>query len=353
MPKLRCLRQFIFLLIGMVGVGGCTGQHSHDNFVTDLSGSVESRWPESKDQQTEETILSREIPAVKFTAEPLRNVLQQLEKQAGITFVADWKNLAVIGTLPTSPVTFAHNRAPLGLILHAVLASAAAADSPAETMVWNGKLIISTVPAFQDPAFQSTRVYDVRDLVDVDYDIVVPPMGGDFSIHPTTSPAVIAGGGGGIFSQTQPSNPALSESKYPHTSERDLLDFITGGVDPETWRDNGGEIGSIRSFAGRFVVHQTELAHRKIRALLVDFASDHLKIVQVYDVRPLLHRDWGTDREKIDRLRHLLTTMVSPVGSYDFASMGTIDDFNGRIYISAPMAAQLKAERILRNCLIQ
>ena len=337
----------------MVGVGGCANQHSNGGFVTDLSPSLESRWPETQDEQLERTVLSREIPAMKFTAEPLGNVLQQLEKQAGIAIDVDWKKLETIGTLPTSPVTFMHGSATLGFVISSVCRAWRRIIPRRKPWFGMGNL---SYPHRSHLTIRSSNLYGSMTCATWWTWIMMSSRHPRSILPPSHRPRGLRqrlrGADGGLFSQTRPANPVVPEAPYPHISEADLCRYIIASVAPETWRDNGGA-GSVRILFGQLVVNQSEFEQRKVRALLVDLAADHLKIVRVYDVRPLLRRGWGTDREKMDRLKHLIVATVSPVGSYPFASMGKIDDFDGRIYISAPLTAQLRAERILRNCLGQ
>jgi hypothetical protein len=50
--------------------------------------------------------------------------------------------------------------------------------------------------------------------------------------------------------------------------EDQLTRIITDSVDPESWRDAGGTVGSIQSWAGRLIIHQTPDNHQKIESLL-------------------------------------------------------------------------------------
>jgi hypothetical protein len=67
--------------------------------------------------------------------------------------------------------------------------------------------------------------------------------------------------------------PAVSVDDAPLTRqeiEEELVRIITEQVDVESWRDNGGADGSIRSWAGRLIIQQTPENHQKIESLLAN-----------------------------------------------------------------------------------
>ena len=66
---------------------------------------------------------------------------------------------------------------------------------------------------------------------------------------------------------TSPGLFASAASPRQDAEDR-LLQIITESVDVESWRDNGGAVGSIRTWAGRLVIHQTAENHEKIESLL-------------------------------------------------------------------------------------
>jgi hypothetical protein len=47
-----------------------------------------------------------------------------------------------------------------------------------------------------------------------------------------------------------------------------VMALISESVQPDTWRDNGGNIGAMRQMGNLLIIHQTESAHKEITALL-------------------------------------------------------------------------------------
>jgi hypothetical protein len=55
---------------------------------------------------------------------------------------------------------------------------------------------------------------------------------------------------------------------WPAHVTEDLIKTITDSVAPESWRDAGGEQGTLRDMRGLLVVTQTVQNHERVRRLL-------------------------------------------------------------------------------------
>ncbi|MCZ6699822.1 MAG: hypothetical protein O7D94_12890, partial [Planctomycetota bacterium] len=47
-----------------------------------------------------------------------------------------------------------------------------------------------------------------------------------------------------------------------------LLELIQATIDPESWRETGGNVGSIQTLNSQVIVTQTSTAHTQLRDLL-------------------------------------------------------------------------------------
>jgi len=65
-------------------------------------------------------------------------------------------------------------------------------------------------------------------------------------------------------------NSFARPNRTPQEIENDLAIMIMEAIDPDSWRDAGGEVGSIRTWAGRLVVFQTPENHQNIESLLAN-----------------------------------------------------------------------------------
>src|SRR5438477_5890097 len=108
-----------------------------------------------------------------------------------------------------------------------------------------------------------TRVYDISDLLWQKTDYYAPAQ----TMELTESGRGGGGGGGGqnLFGGGQP-------TETPAPSRQDLVDNIVklmqDTIAAETWKANGGNIGSMRELSGQLVVTQLPENHQKIQEVL-------------------------------------------------------------------------------------
>src|SRR5262249_7074518 len=75
---------------------------------------------------------------------------------------------------------------------------------------------------------------------------------------------VFGGGGGGNFEE-----PEAEPGEF--VGIETIIQIIQSTVDPESWREAGGNVGSIRPLGARLIVTQTLPAHRRLEELLASF----------------------------------------------------------------------------------
>jgi hypothetical protein len=131
------------------------------------------------------------------------------------------------------------------------------------------------------------RTYNISDLVrsTPDYPFnsaIIPP-----NLLDRQTKALPAGGGGGgasesLFGTDSSAKGAKSDSESTMSAEN-LSKTISEMVAPDTWRDAGGDIGSIRFLGGVMIISQTADNHKKIDDLLKMIRSAYgpLKMITV------------------------------------------------------------------------
>src|SRR5688572_4259483 len=112
-------------------------------------------------------------------------------------------------------------------------------------------------PADQPEPQPVVRTYNVADLMRAaaDYPLdsqIVPPTGYGAAADART---------GAMFGQPAP--PAK-----PNAPLDELITLISNFVDADSWKENGGSIGSMRGFGTLLVVAQSDANHAKITQLL-------------------------------------------------------------------------------------
>jgi hypothetical protein len=118
--------------------------------------------------------------------------------------------------------------------------------------------------------------YDIRDL------LVAP-------LEPAPLSAVQgqSQGGVGLFGGPADADHTKAERLARITS---LLDSIKACVAPDSWRDNGGSIGSIRELDGQLLVTQTRATHALVAKFLAGLREARNVQIQV-DIRAVMVED--------------------------------------------------------------
>jgi hypothetical protein len=183
--------------------------------------------------------LTTKLGDMVFDSTPLECAIDMLAERSGTKILVDWKALEGVGIERDTPITArvydTSLRRGLAVVLDlAGINDAALACRADET----GIVHVSSAEMIGRNGV--IHVYNIRDLIEryVSYR------------HVDGRP-----------------RPADQE-----TAQQDAIDSITkmieDTIDTDSWRDNGGSIGSLREFAGLLIVSNTTEAHQKIKAFL-------------------------------------------------------------------------------------
>jgi type II secretory pathway component GspD/PulD (secretin) len=129
----------------------------------------------------------------------------------------------------------------------------------------------ATAPSDQNESIV-TRVYDISDLLWRKADYPAPAL----------EQIVPRGGGGGgqaMFGGGQ----SMEQSASPGGREPadSLIKLLQDTVSSESWKDNGGSLGSLRELSGQLVVTQTPENQRRISDVLDELRGDRGRMVIV------------------------------------------------------------------------
>ena len=207
--------------------------------------------------------LDRVLDTVDFADAKLADVLRSLGDRGHLNVVAEWTGLATADVRPDTPVAL-HLRA---VRWSSALDAALLVADPKHATTWNqhGDLVTLTAANAAAVGPVVTRLYDVQPLVD---------QAAHFHAGHDRRPdagcfAPAAGGGNQSQSSQQSADLGADEAMD------EIKAFIQIQVAPESWRENGGEIGWINTFCGQLVVTQTEQNHRQTAAALALLAARH------------------------------------------------------------------------------
>jgi bla regulator protein BlaR1 len=161
--------------------------------------------------------LDRQLPSLEFDAVGLSDVIDFLRDVSGANIVVNWKSLEAAGVQKDTPVTAKLRNIKFSKAINVVLDGAGGGSG---LVIWRPEGNVITITAGSPGGKVVQRTYDVHDLV--------------------------ADGG----------------------KADSLLRMITGSIDADSWKDNGGKTGTIKLEAGKVVVTQTEANQKSISNLL-------------------------------------------------------------------------------------
>ena len=215
--------------------------------------------------------LDRRLPDIKFDAVSFSDVIDFLRDLTSANIFVNWRSLEAAGIDKNAPVTARLRDVKLSKVLRTILDDVSGGTTKLGYTIDEGVITISTEEELAKNV--STRVYDIRDLI-----INVP----DFTDAPTfdlssqqssgsTTPGGGGGGGGGGGSLFGGGGGGGSGTEKGPTRQ-ELVEAITkliqDTVASDSWKDNGGNIGSLRELNGQLIVTQTPENQRSLVKLL-------------------------------------------------------------------------------------
>lgn len=217
---------------------------------------------ELRRQEEADVGLDRLILELNVEDASISEVFDRLSQQTRTNIAVNWKALQDEGVHRAKPVTLRLWNLPLRRALDLACNQAGGGNASVRWRVDRGVIEVSTKEALTRVAV--ARIYDVRDIL-TDYAASQQRINTCFP--PTTQPATTTNGGGDatLFG---PSNPRATTAADAEEALMVLADLIEETVDPESWREAGGAIGSIYVFGGRLIVVTTPDSHARIEQLL-------------------------------------------------------------------------------------
>jgi general secretion pathway protein D len=213
-----------------------------------------------------------EEPLREITAEQqgLERVLNFLRESSGSNIFVNWKALEAAGIDRNSPVTISLKEIPFRKALQTILAEVGGGTANLGYTIDDGIITVSTRDDLNSAKYQTVKVFDVRDLLVQPNNRPAPTL----NLGQTTQQAGQGGGGGfgggsqgqqgsgqgGLFgdqNQQGGQNQVQNLTAQRLTIVTNITDTIKAVVAPDSWRDNGGTIGSIRELNGQLIVNQT------------------------------------------------------------------------------------------------
>lgn len=270
------------------------------------TGAEEAAEPESN--RVVRRKLESVAPEIKYDAVSFRKVIEQLRDRTGLNIVPNWTALDSAGIDPETEVSLRLSSVKFSKALQLILDAVGAGDVQLAYEVDDGVIAISTK---EDLARKTlTRVYPVQDLI-----ISVPTfrgrqinldqigqnsnqqggLGGGRFIGIGGAGGGGAGGGAGGGNLFGGGGGGQQDDDLQNIAEdpiRPIIELIQQTIDPESWREAGGNTGSIQALNQQLVVTQTSSAHTQLRDLLRQLRQSRALQIAVEARYITITRNW-------------------------------------------------------------
>lgn len=237
------------------------------------AGTGSGEAAESEANRATRRKMMQDLPKLEFNGITFNDVVQFLRDVSSTNIYVKWGALTAVGIDKNTPVNVKLQNVTFEKALKTILEDVGGVN-PLGYIIDEGVIKISTRDDLAKET--STKVYDIRDLI-----VRRPNFTG-----PTIDLNSMNGGGnnnGGSCGPWGNSNNTSSggtggannggnngEDNMPSRQEliTNILELIRSTVDPTSWRENQGTIGSAREMGGMLVVTQTSENQRALQNLL-------------------------------------------------------------------------------------
>ncbi len=204
---------------------------------------------------------------IDFDREPFEQVIEHLASANGTNISVSWSDLNAASIDPKTPVTLKWpNPVPMRTALSEILDQVGGGRADLGYRAGEGIVKVATRELLDRTVFE--EVYNVSDLL-----MPVP----DFTDAPTmdlTDSASFVGRGQSLPTGAG-SGQSIFPSEYGEASEEviedaadALISLIRQTINPDSWRANNGDVGSITEINGQLVITQTPTGHARVGGLL-------------------------------------------------------------------------------------
>ena len=317
-----------------------------------------SNWPEIselRDREAKEdrgegdedaalqALLDRKLPELRFNANSFSDVIDFLRDITGANIYVDWKSLEAASISRDAPVTTKLRDIKFSKALKLIFKNVEGEqeDQKLGYAIDEGVITITTQRELDKQAV--TRRYDINDLLFVARDYNDAPSLDLSQIQGQSASG--GGGGGGGSSQNLFGNANGGQNNQQEQAGQrqqridDIRKYIIDNVAPTSWKDNGGDIGSVSSSPLQpvLLIRQTPENQREIQKVLDSLrASQALQVnieTRFLTVQRNYLEDIGVDADFVFNLNSSWSKKFSPIVVTQNAVTGnsTFVDANGNV----------------------
>ncbi|HVX84940.1 MAG TPA: hypothetical protein VH253_09000 [Phycisphaerae bacterium] len=251
-----------------------------------------------------------DAPMASFTfTGTLEEALKAFGTAANVHMDVRWKSLEAAGIQSSAPISVDLAKIPTARVLAEILNEAGGATATLNFTVMDNQVLVSTADDLTGSRYSVVRMYDIG--------LLIPDAGDEASVQ-------------------------------------ELIDTIETVIAPDTWRDKGGQLGSIRVLESKLIISQTRENHRAVAAMLTKLKADKLDQTRMYDVRDLLQPEAApikSPEQKEKDTKALLEAIETTCGRGTWVEAGGTQSsaaiFDGRLYVKAPNGVHEEIEHLL------
>ncbi len=210
---------------------------SADKSFTAPAGTMSASTADSAASVAARKALEQNVTVV-ADQKSIASVFEILAVQTHANILINWTALQTAGIDKNTPVTFTLTDVSCRRALRALLEQAGGTTASLSYTIDDGVVTISTREDLYSSKYQTVRVYNVRDFLTVD-----------------------------------PQYPLQIAAAISQEHVNNLIDTLKSIVAPDTWRDNGGSVGSIRELDGLLIVNQINDNQIAVEQLLAELRA--------------------------------------------------------------------------------
>lgn len=212
-------------------------------------------------------LMRETLTSVNLDAIPGKLALEIWSNQTNVPIVINWASLEAQGVDPNQPVTLTLGKVPAELVLNLIIQQLHPEPIDNDELLVDVQQWFVRVITKEDALKRSkTKLYFIGDLL-----MDIPNFDGapGFDLNQALSNTSSGGSDGsknqeskGLFDDDDDASeePRLSKEQK---GER-IADMIRDTIEPDIWRGNGGEFGSVRYYRGMLIVKAPEFVHEQI-----------------------------------------------------------------------------------------
>ncbi len=207
-------------------------------------------------------------------------VIDDLRERFNLNIHVSWTQLEKIGVRRDERIEVKLKQIPLATLLDIVLREVGDPEFSLNFIVSDGILRITSRDLTREPTV--LRTYDVTDLIESGYAIRrfanTPVLGleltgrefigGEFRREGGGGGGFGGEGGGGGGGGSIFGDPSDIDRSTVMELIENIIGIIQDNIEPESWRDLGGDVGSLQVFDSTLLIQQTLRAHQRIGEVL-------------------------------------------------------------------------------------